>query len=311
MATATASEALQERIEGARQLHWELTAASKRLEEVTAAILARCEPDDIRRKFRACQSAMMSVGRVLLLDGRFRPRLPNELRARALELLRSGARPVELQRKLGLDSNTIRRMRYRELGDTRNLNRLCKLSAEQVAEIRAAGRATLRRHFAAKFNVSMALISKVRNSRGSYREVTKVSPIQSIQQTAIAKPPWRPKMNGLILRLNAPVLQTLTQMSTLAHCEIAAYASQLIEAAAADFRLKQIPSDFLVRADKVPDPPPANDGNARPPRRGGGKFSSEEREKIAEQRDEGMSVIQLAERWHCGATTIRRTLKCE
>src|SRR2546421_2678804 len=147
---ATASEALQEKVESARKLQWELTKCQKELEAVKASILARREPDDIRRKFRACQDAMMVLGRLLMLDGRFKPRLPSDLRNEALDMLRAGARPIELQRKLGLDNLTVRRLRHRELNDLRNLSKVRKLSDEQVAEIRAAGRATLRRVFAEK-----------------------------------------------------------------------------------------------------------------------------------------------------------------
>ena len=90
---ATASEALQEKVESARKLQWELTKCQKELEAVKASILARREPDDIRRKFRACQDAMMVLGRLLMLDGRFKPRLPSDLRNEALDMLRAGARP--------------------------------------------------------------------------------------------------------------------------------------------------------------------------------------------------------------------------
>src|SRR6266851_4952212 len=106
---ATAALVSNERIENARRLQWELTRCQKELEAVKASILARCEPEDIRRQFRTCQDAMMCLGRFLMLDGRFKPRLPSHIREQALNLLREGAKPIELKRQLGIDNNTVRR----------------------------------------------------------------------------------------------------------------------------------------------------------------------------------------------------------
>src|SRR6266704_2790092 len=107
MATATAL------IESARTLNGELTRCTQKLEEVRESILARAEPQDIRRKFRACQSAMMAVGRFLMLDKRFQPRLPSDKREQALDMLREGAKPIAVQKKLGLTGVTVQNLRHR------------------------------------------------------------------------------------------------------------------------------------------------------------------------------------------------------
>src|SRR5882762_762891 len=134
--------------DSARKLQWELTQCETAVAEVKAGIIARAEPDVVRTKFRSCQTAMMCLGRSLALDRRFRSRLPSDKREQALDMLRQGAKPIELKRQLGLDNNTVRRLRHRELGDNRDLNRVCKLNADQIAEIRSTGRATTRRTLA-------------------------------------------------------------------------------------------------------------------------------------------------------------------
>src|SRR5438034_8965996 len=101
MATATALT------DSARRLDLELSRCQSEFEGVRSSILGRAEPNDIRRKFRACQDAMMVLGRLLSLDNRFRPRLPSDLRNEALDMLRAGAKPIELKRQLGLDNNTV------------------------------------------------------------------------------------------------------------------------------------------------------------------------------------------------------------
>jgi len=303
-ATATASEALQERIESARSLHGELARAQKELEEVRASILARGEPKGIRQQFRSCQNALMAAGRLLQMDNRFRPRLPSAKREVALAMLRAGKRPIDLQRELGIDSNTARRMRHRELGDRRDLNRVCKLSPEQIAEVRAAGRATVRRHFAEKFGVSMSLISRVRNRRASYREVTKVPSVQ----TTTAKRPGPPTTtNSLSLHLSAELARSLAEMAALAHCEVATYATELLETGVADFRARNIPSSFMDLDATMP----ATADNVKPRGRFRGRFSADDRERINAQHDGGMTVKEIAQRWGCGDTTVRRALDCD
>jgi len=83
------------------------------MQHVRDGILARWPAEDIRRKFRSCQTAMMCLGRSLALDRRFRSRLPSDKREQALDMLRQGAKPIELKRQLGLDNNTVRRLRHR------------------------------------------------------------------------------------------------------------------------------------------------------------------------------------------------------
>ena len=301
---ATATLVSNGRIEEARNLQGELTRCTETLEAVRESIRARREPDDIRRKFRECQTAMLVVGRFLMLDRRFRPRLRSEIRNEALDMLRTGARPIEVQRKLGLDNLTVRRLRHRELGDRRNLNKVCKLGLEEVAEIRSTGRATTRRTLAEKFNVSMSLISKIRNGRGPYRREAAVS-VSSVQQTTVAKRPGpsREATNELHLRFNAELLESLMEMAELAHSEIAPFVMELVEVQVANFRAKPVPADFLIKPDKTPVPDAAGNANSHH-----NKMSPADSTRIAAQHDSGVTIKQLSERWHVGESTIRRAL---
>src|SRR5882762_6040062 len=98
-------------VSNARSLQGELKRCTQRLEAVRESILARREPDVVRMRFRECQTTMLSVGRFLMLDRRFRPRLASDKREAALAMLRAGKRPIDLRRELGIDNNTARRMR--------------------------------------------------------------------------------------------------------------------------------------------------------------------------------------------------------
>jgi hypothetical protein len=119
-----------------------------------------------------------------------------------------------------------------------------------------------------------------------------------------AKQPGPPKMNPLKLRLNAQLLQTLIQMSELAHCEVAAYAGELIETAAAEFRARKIPLDFLVRNDKTPDPPARE--QCRPHLR---NLSREDEERVVVAILQKTKVKDVALRFRIGESTVRRILK--
>src|SRR5260370_171030 len=209
MATATAL------VDSARSLDLELRRCEEQLSEVRTSILARREPEDIRRTFRRARDAMMSVGRLLLShgqlrDGRFAPRLPAHVRNEALDMLREGAAPIAVQKKLGLTGVTVQNLRHRELRDHRNLLHARKLTEAQVAEIRKAGNGTLRRGFAAKIVVAIDVASKARCSRGSYREAVPVlSPVQT------RKRPGPSTTNKMTLRFNAQLMESLTEMAEL------------------------------------------------------------------------------------------------
>jgi len=303
---------LNGRIETARTLNGELQRCTQKLEEVRERILGRAAPEDIRRQFRACQDAMMSLGRLLLShgqlrDGRFAPRLPAHVRNKALDMLREGAAPVTVRRKLGLTGVTVQNLRRRDLGDHRNLLHACKLSPEQVAEIRKAGNGTLRRVFAERFHVSVDVVSRARNGRGSYREVTKVPPLQSTQAK---RRPGPATTNELSLRLNAELARSLAEMAQLAHCEVATYATELLETGVAEFRAKKIPATFLDWDATMPLT--AADADVKPRGRFRGRFTVAERERIHAQQDAGgLNPNEIARRWGCSATTIRRALDCD
>ncbi len=283
--------------DSARRLDLELRRCETAVAEVKASILARAEPNVVRWQFRQAQSAMMCLGRELSLDNRFRPRLPSHVRNEALDMLRAGARPIELQKKLGLDNLTIRRLRRRELRDFRDLNHMCKLTAEQIAEIKS-NRTVKRSYFARKFGVSTRVISRVRCGLRPYGETSVLSPVQQKRR------PGPAAAHSLTLRLNAPLLETLAQMSALAHSEVGDYAGELIETAAADFRAKKIPSTFMDLDATMPLTAPATT-DVKPR----GRLSPDDKNKIIMQRAEGTGIRELATRWHCGASSIRRALQ--
>jgi len=220
--------------------------------------------------------------------------------------LTESARPIELQKKLGLDNLTIRRLRRRELRDFRDLNHMCKLTAEQIAEIKS-NRTVERSYFAHKFGVSTRVISRVRCGRGPYGETKVMSPVQTM------KPPVT---SSLRIKLNAQLMRSLTEMAQLtvlsgARADLAAYATALIEAAVADFRFKKIPSNFLSLKDNTP-PPEVAACDTKPHGRFRGRFSADERERIHAQHDDGgLTPKEIARRWGCSATTIRRALDCD
>src|SRR5260370_16120904 len=152
MATATAL------VDSARSLDLELRRCEEQLSEVRTSILARREPEDIRRTFRRARDAMMSVGRLLLShgqlrDGRFAPRLPAHVRNEALDMLREGAAPIAVQKKLWLTGVTVQNLRHRERRDHRNLLHARKLIQAQVAEIRQAANRTLQRELSWQFEL--------------------------------------------------------------------------------------------------------------------------------------------------------------
>ncbi len=302
-----ATAALVSNIENARRLQWELTRCTQKIDEVRESILARCEPDVVRRRFRECQTAMLSAGRLLMLDRRFKCRLPTAVRNEALDMLRNDAAPIAVQKKLGLTGVTVQNLRHRELGDHRNLLHARKLTEAQIAEIKA-GNGTPRAIFAKKFGVSIDVVSRARCSRGSYREVKEISPVQT-------RKPGPAPTNELRLRFNSELMDSLTEMAELTSPkrpgipEIQSYVVGLVEAQIADFRCRRIPADFL-RNDKTPDDPEV--GDIKPRGRFRGRFSIAERERINAQHDAGgLTPKEIARRWGCSATTIRRALDCD
>ena len=84
---------------------------------------------------------------------------------------------------------------------------------------------------------------------------------------------------------------------------LATYAMGLIEVAIAEWREKQFAAN-LLKLDNTPMPAVGSD--VKPS--GRGRFSDEDKAKINEQRDAGAKIPELAERWGCGQTTIRRIL---
>jgi hypothetical protein len=303
MATVTASEALQQKVETARRLHEKLDLAQKELREVRATILARGSRDVIRRQFRSCHTALMAAGSLLLLDGRFRPRLPSEKREAALAMLRAGKRPIDLRRELGIDSNTARRMRHRELGDSRNLRKLCRLTPEQVEEILSAPRAVTRRVFAEKFGVSMSLISRVRNERGAYRQVyRKATKVLSppVQETMLSKQ----EKGELKLKFPRPLMESLSEMAQLAGESVQPYVISLIESQIAEWRAKKIPADFLIKPDNTPAPVIQEQSSPHFAR-----LSEQDEDRILAAWREGKMVGALATCWSRSESSIFRALE--
>jgi len=249
---------------------------------------------------------MMCLGRSLALDRRFKPRLASEKREQALDMLRNGAAPITVQKTLGLTDVTVRNLRHRDLGDHRNLLHARKLTEAQIAEIRKAGTGTVRRVFAEKFNVSEHLVGKIRNGRYDARE--EISPVETT--AAKRENIKRPAIGELRLKFSRPLMESLMEMAKLAGTEMREYAAGLLEVQIADWRSRRIPADFLYRDATMPLAMPTA-GGAKPRGRFRGKFSADDREKVAEQRDSGVSIQELSERWSCSPTTIRRTLDCQ
>jgi len=104
-----------------------------------------------------------------------------------------------------------------------------------------------------------------------------------------------------IVRLDHELRESLERMADLANCKLGTYVMELVVKAIADFRAQHIESSFLDGLNDNTPPP----GDMKPRR---GRFSAEDREKINAQHDAGTGVAQLATRWHCGASTIRRLL---
>ncbi len=115
---------------------------------------------------------------------------------------------------------------------------------------------------------------------------------------------------GIILRLSDELLKTLSEMASLAlsgeskkNIDLAAYAAMLLEVQVADFRARQIPSDFLVRPGNTPDPAPAVENIRR------GRLTAADEEKVIASMLQGMKVDLCATRFHTSASTIRRVWK--
>ncbi len=297
MATATAL------VSNARTLNVELTRCTRKLEEVRSSILGRAEPEDVRRKFRGFRDATLCLGRSLLLDGRFKSRLPTAIRNQALDMLRNGAKPITIRQKLGLTGVTVQNLRRRDLGDHRNLRRACKLTPAQVAEIRA-GYGTPRQVFAEKFGVSIDVVSRARHGRGSYREVTKVSPVQST--LAKRENVGRPADGELKLKFSRPLIESLMEMAELAGEDVQPYVISLIESQIADWRARHLPADFLKLRVSAKD----REAVEKTSRHSLSSLTEEEEDKMLQQfRDEEMTAPALSRRWGRGESTIRRALE--
>lgn len=119
-------------------------------------------------------------------------------------------------------------------------------------------------------------------------------------------PPSPETTSELHLRLNAELAQSLAQMAELANSKLVPYVVALVESAIADWRSRNIDSTFLMNLNDRQSAPAITEE-----RKGRSQLSSEDREKIREQHDAGMKIPQLAERWQCGPSTIRRVLNCE
>jgi hypothetical protein len=119
----------------------------------------------------------------------------------------------------------------------------------------------------------------------------------------------QPAIGELTLKFSPPLMESLAQMAELASSkrtgipEIQSYVIDLVEAQIAEFRCRRIPADFLCRNDKTPIPEVGDNIKPR------GKLSPDDKERIIEQRGAGVSIPELAVRWHCGASSIRRALQ--
>src|SRR5260370_4081342 len=114
---------------------------------------------------------------------------------------------------------------------------------------------------------------------------------------------------GIILRLSDELLKTLSEMASLAlsgesnkNIDLATCAAMLREVQIADFRLRQIPSDLLVRNDKTL--PPDDRKNGRHGRRDG--VSIENEDKIVAALEGGMKIGVCSERFSLGESSVRR-----
>jgi hypothetical protein len=118
-----------------------------------------------------------------------------------------------------------------------------------------------------------------------------------------------PSVTGeLRLRFSPELLSSLAEMAALAHVELAPYILELLEVQIANFRASRIPADFL-KLGVTANERAAVQEERKPRGRFRGRFSDEDLAKINEQRDAGMKIPELAERWHVGDSTIRRVLQ--
>jgi hypothetical protein len=110
--------------------------------------------------------------------------------------------------------------------------------------------------------------------------------------------------NEIRIRLNAALIHTLLEMAALASTPPEGFASQLLEAAAADFRLKRVAEHFPIT--------PRGEQRVGPGRRktGRGPLKKVDPDKEDEIRDlfenREATVEALAARYRCSGTTIRR-----
>jgi hypothetical protein len=142
-----------------------------------------------------------------------------------------------------------------------------------------------------------------------------------------AKPGRWPRTSELNLRLDHKLFETLLEMARFAfsgerklesklvgntnvlRCEgrkvLETFAAMLLESSIAEFRLRKIPNDFLIRKEKTPDPPLVEDQRQPHWRRP----SQQDEEKIVISLLEGVKVEPCAQRFGRGASTIRRIWK--
>jgi Homeodomain-like domain-containing protein len=107
--------------------------------------------------------------------------------------------------------------------------------------------------------------------------------------------------NELTIRLPAALLLSLSTMSALRSVSLHALVVQIVEASIAEFRLQNVPDNFLGRA-KGPQirKNSTNDDNHK------SKVGPTLRKRIVDLLDEGLPVNQIAERSSISASTVRR-----
>jgi Homeodomain-like domain len=122
---------------------------------------------------------------------------------------------------------------------------------------------------------------------------------------ATALPISKPSRESRELKLKfpRPLIESLAEMAKLSGAPVNSYVVELLETQIADWRLRRIPADFQYGdADKTPVPETADDSKPY------GRLSDEDKIRIIKQHADGMSVPQIAARWHVGDSSVRRVL---
>lgn len=111
-----------------------------------------------------------------------------------------------------------------------------------------------------------------------------------------------PQTLPLKIRVAKPLFATLQEMASLTSTPTAGFAAQLIEAAVADFRLRNITKDFPM--------PPRGEcfrSSVIPPSETSRqKVDAAKAKQILRALDQGVPVVEIAERNGVAASTIRR-----